>query len=347
MRAARWNAPQELELTEVDAPVAGPGQLVLDVAACGICGSDLHSYASGFAATPGQVLGHELSGRVREADGVAGVAVGDRVTVRPLTPCGACPRCLEGEIQLCEAGHALNIGYGTPGGFADRVLVPKAQVGLTVFPLPDEVDDRAGALVEPLAVSLRAVHQADPAPDAVAVVLGAGMIGLGVVRLLRLRGVGRIVVSDPSPARRAVALELGADVACDPLEQPLVDAVAAITGPGAGGRGARADVVVDCAGSGPALLDGIKATRHGGTLVIAAVHGRKIELNPTRIMEKELRVVGSLGYRDEFAAVVDLLRRGEIDADAFISHELPLDRIDEAFRLQLGRGDAIKVLVRP
>src|SRR5690606_7461708 len=126
-----------------------------------------------------------------------------------------------GEVQLCEAGHEQNIGYGSPGAFADRVLVPRATVGETVFVLPDAVDDRAGALVEPLAVSLRAVRHAAVGAEETVLVLGAGMIGLGAVAMLRVEGAGRIIVSDPSPIRRKRALELGADLAIDPAQQDV------------------------------------------------------------------------------------------------------------------------------
>ncbi|MCK9248308.1 MAG: alcohol dehydrogenase catalytic domain-containing protein [Solirubrobacteraceae bacterium] len=347
MRIVRWQAPEVLEPAEVDDPVAGDGQLVLEVAACGICGSDLHSYERGFAAVPGQVLGHEFAGRVLDAPGVDGVAVGDRVTVRPLTPCGRCARCAEGEIQLCEAGHAQNIGYGSPGAFADRVLVPRATLGETVFHLPDGVGDEAGALVEPLAVSLRAVRHAAPRPDETVLVLGAGMIGLGAVRLLRLEGAGTIVVADPSPARRERALALGADVAVDPTTEDVTTVVRGITGAGAFGLGARADAVIDCAGAPSAFHDGLKSVRHGGRMVLAAMYSRKVELRPDRIVEKELRVLGSMGYRHEFPDVIRYLADGGIDADAFISHRFPLSRVDEAFRVQLGRSDALKVVVRP
>ncbi|MBF6619366.1 MAG: alcohol dehydrogenase catalytic domain-containing protein [Patulibacter sp.] len=347
MRRVQWWEPERLELNQTDDPVAGDGQLVVDVAACGICGSDLHSYTRGFAASPGQVLGHEFSGRVSEANGVDGVAVGDRVTVRPLTPCRECPRCLEGEVQLCEAGHAQNIGYGSPGAFADRVLVPRATLGETVFVLPDGVDDRAGALVEPLAVSLRAVRHAAVGADETVLVLGAGMIGLGAVAMLRLEGAGRIIVSDPSPLRRERAIELGADLAIDPAEQDVATAVREVTGPGAFGLGARADAVIDCAGVPEAFHDGLKSVRHGGRMVLAAMYSRKVELRPDRIVEKELRVVGSMGYRDEFPTVIERLASGAFTADQFITHEFDLARIDEAFRVQLGKSDAVKVIVRP
>ena len=347
MRAAEWLAPEELRLTDIPEPEAGQGQAVVEVAACGICGSDLHSYTQGFAAKPGQVLGHEFSGIVTAAPGVEGIAEGDRVTVRPLIPCGTCAACTAGEIQLCSAGHGQNIGYGSPGAFAERVLVPRAIPGQTIFRLPDQVSDRAGALVEPLAVGLRSVHLSEASPGDVALVLGAGTIGLAVTRFLKLAGVGTLVVADPSEVRRQRASALGADVVIDPIEEKTSAVVQSITGPGAFGLGARADVVVDCAGNPAAFAEGLKSVRHGGTLVITAMYNRKIEINPDRMTEKELRLRGSMAYRDEFPEVIERLADGSVDPEVFISHTFQLDEVEAAFRAQLDRKSSLKVLVGP
>lgn len=347
MRAAQWQAVQEIRLAELEEPVAGPGQAVIEVTACGICGSDLHSYLHGMAAVPGQVLGHEVSGRVLTAPGVAGLEPGQRVTVRPLIPCGACAGCLRGEPQLCEAGMGQNIGYGARGGFAQRLLVPRAAVGETVFVLPDSVSDHAGALVEPFAVALHAVRLARPEPGDVAVVSGLGAIGLGAVQALRAHGVRRILGVDPSPLRRACALDVGAAAAIDPEAADVVAAVQEWTGVGAWGRGARADLVVECSGVPEALTAGLKTLRHGGTLVVAAVYARKWEINPTRLMEKELTFRGSFAYGDEFPRVLRLLAAGDLAAERLVSHVFPLARIEEAFAAQLERDSSIKVIVEP
>ena len=347
MRAAEWHAVRDLRLADLEEPVALPGQAVIEVAACGICGSDLHSYLHGLAVTPGQVLGHEISGRVVAAPGVPGLEAGQRVTLRPLIPCGHCAGCLRGETQLCEAGMGENIGYGSRGGFAERLLVPRAALGETVFALPDSVGDRAGALVEPLAVALHAVRLARPEPGDVAVVLGLGAIGLGVVQALALHGVRRIAAVDPSAIRRACALALGAAVAIDPEADDLVATIQEWTGTGAWGRGARADIAIECSGVPEALSSGLKTLRHGGTLVVAAVYARKWEINPTRLVEKEISLRGSFAYRDEFPRVVRLLADGDLDAERLVSHSFPLAEIEAAFAMQLSRDESIKVLVTP
>lgn len=331
MLAARWEAIEDLKLADVPEPEAGPGEALIEVARCGICGSDLHSWREGFAASPGQVLGHELAGTVVEAPGVPGLAAGTLVTVRPLIPCGECGPCRAGLPQHCERGLADGIGYGRPGGFAERVLVPRAVVGETVFPLAAGLDARAGALVEPLAVALHAVRRAAARREHRALVLGAGTIGLGVVAFLRDLGVAELAVSDPSRLRREAAARLGADRGLDPAAGPLPPA----------------DLIFDCAGGTAALRQGLRAAVPGATVVLSAVYGRRVEVALDVVLAKELEVRGAFAYADEFAAVIAALERGAVDVDALVSHELPLAEIERAFALQGDPAASLKVLVVP
>lgn len=346
MRVAEYREPKVIEMVDRPEPEAGPGQITVEIAACGVCGSDLHSFERGFAAQPGQVLGHEFSGRVIDPSDVEGITAGQRVTVRPLTPCLSCPRCLAGDWHLCGAGAELNIGYGTQGAFAEQVLVPKALPGMTVFPLPDSVDDQTAALVEPLAVSLRAATLARPRVGEVAVVFGLGMIGLGVVRWLALSGV-RVLAADLSSIRRDAALKLGAEAVIDPATENTVERVVAVTGPGGYGMGAAADLVVECSGAAPAFGDALKVVRHGGRFVVAAMYPERVTLRPDRFVEKELEIHGSFAYKDEFGRVIDLMAEGKIDKDIFISHTFGLEDTPQAFLTQLDKDASLKVMVEP
>jgi threonine dehydrogenase-like Zn-dependent dehydrogenase len=347
MRAAQWVEPERLAIGEVPDPEPADGQAVVEVSTCGICGSDLSAFKGGLGTRAGQVLGHEFSGRVVAAPGVADLSEGERVAVRPLTPCGRCDRCRAGDPQLCEAGLGQDIGFGSPGAFADRVLVPRAVVGETVFKLPDSVSDRAGALVEPLAVSLRAVRLAEPEPGDVAVVFGLGIIGLGAVHWLKSMGAGTVIAADLSPLRREHAIALGADLVVDPVSASTVEAVAGITGPGLYGVGARAERVLECSGAAAAFGDAIRVARQGATLVVAALYKDKVELRPDRIVEKELTVRGSFGYRDEFPVVIAELEHRRIDPERLISHTFPLERIQAAFATQADANHSVKVTVDP
>jgi threonine dehydrogenase-like Zn-dependent dehydrogenase len=357
MRAVEWEAPGRLRLAERAEPRAEPGQAVVAVAACGICGSDLHSYRDGFAARPGQVLGHEFVGTVVEAPGVEGLATGERVVVRPLMPCGECESCRRGDPQLCARGLELGIGYAFDGAFADRVLVPRAVVGLTVFPLPDSVDDRAAALVEPLAVACHAVHRGPDPRRREALVLGAGTIGLGVAAFLQLGG-ARVTVVDPSPLRREAAASLTgrpptdsatASAPADRSPDPAIPlgAVRTIDPAAEQPKADSFDLVFECAGADATMAAAIRAVRPGGTVVVSALFGRRVEISPDRFSVKEAALIGAFGYRDEFPEVIEALASEAIDAAALISHELPLERIDEAFQIQADATESLKVLVRP
>lgn len=347
MRAAAWMAPETLALVEREVPTASAGQAVVEVAACGICGSDLHSFRHGLAVSPGRVMGHEFCGTVIQAPGVDGIAVGDRVAVRPLIPCGSCDHCLAGKVQLCEGAHSDDIGYGSPGAFAERVLVPSAVVGRTLFVLPAEVSDAAGALVEPLAVALHAVRLAAVAPGDIVLVMGAGTIGLGVTRLLKLGGAGTVVVAEISARRRQQALALGADRVVDPLAEDVTGIMRSITGPGAYGLGARTDVVFECAGAQAAVATALKSVRQGGTIVLSGIFGAEVGVRLDRVVEKELRIQGTVAYADEFPAVIEHLVSGALRADAFVSHTYPLERIAEAFSTQMDAARSLKVQVHP
>ena len=296
-------------------------------------------------ALSGRVLGHEFAGRVLSTRDVSGVEVGDRIVIRPQIPCHECAMCRAGQFHLCIRGTAGIVGYGYDGGFAERVLIPKATLDETVYLLPDSVEDRGGALVEPLAVGLHAVKQAGEVAGSVVLVLGAGMIGLAATQFLRLRGAGTVIVADPSDLRRNAATLLGADLVIDPTTEMPSHAAARVT---AGVPGPTwVDAVIDCAGSPDALNDAMRALRPLGTLVMCALYTKKVPIAPDWIVGKELRVRGSFAYLEEFPEVIAALAAGHVDPSLFISHEVPLSNIEQAFRTQQDPSASLKVLVRP
>src|ERR687886_788037 len=171
MKAAVFKGVQDIRVEDVPEPEAGPRDVVVQVNACGICGSDLHTYLHGSFVQPGQVMGHEFSGRVVEAGPeVAGLQVGDRVTAIPIVPCGKCARCAEGRYNLCENAWTSGLAYGRPGAFAERIRIPGAVVGENIFVLGDDVSDEEGATVEPLAVAVHAVNLVERVEGATALV---------------------------------------------------------------------------------------------------------------------------------------------------------------------------------
>lgn len=348
MKAAVFEGPETLSIQQVADPQCGPEDIVVKVSECGICGSDLHSYLEGAFVAPGQIMGHEFSGEVVEVGSdVEGINLGDRVTAVPLSVCGRCPRCLQGHTHLCETGLAASVAYGLPGAFAEFVRVPKAIRGGNVHVLPASVDDPAGALVEPLAVALHAAKLADPLPTDTCVVVGLGSIGINTVQMLKIMGAGRIIGIDVSPARLAVAREFGADITINGKEQDPLAAVTEITGEGAYGVGARADIVIEASGV-PALLgQAISMTRAAGKLRIAALYEGEPAVPANQIVQKEMSISGTFAYKGEFAEVIELLAAGRVQAAPAITHTFPLDQIEQAFRTQLDKDVSIKVQVAP
>jgi 2-desacetyl-2-hydroxyethyl bacteriochlorophyllide A dehydrogenase len=342
MKAAVFTGIKEIVVQEVETPRAGPDDVVLSVAACGICGSDLHTYLHGSFVEPGQVMGHEFVGEVIEAGpGVQGVAVGDRLTASPLVPCNECARCAEGRYNLCAKAWTQGIAYGRPGAFADVVRIPDATVGRNVFPLGADVSDEAGALVEPLAVAVHAVKLAGPIEGATAVVLGLGTIGQQVAQTLRARGAGRVIGVDVSDLRLNAAAELGTEVIDG--RAGTAEELARLLGPDG-----EIDAVFECSGV-PAVADtALEVIRAGGTIVVLALYDDPITFNPTVLVQKEIRFQGSIAYTgDDFADAVDLIASGRVGAAPLITQRHRLDDIGEAFEVQLQKDRSLKVLVTP
>lgn len=342
MKAAVFQGIKDIRVEEVDDPQAGPEDVVVAVSVCGICGSDLHTYEHGSFVAPGQVMGHEFAGEVVEAgDQVTGLQVGDRVTASPLVPCGDCPRCLEGRYNLCASAWTTGLAYGRPGAFAERIHIPRSVPGQNVFKLADGMTDEEGATVEPLAVAVHAVRLAGDVAGQTALVLGLGTIGQQVVQVLRASGVRRVVGIDLSELRLRAAATLGADA---------VDGAAGIEEAidAALGEGEEIDVVFECSGVpklANAALDTIKA---GGTIVVLALYDDPVTFNPTALVQKEIRLQGSIAYTsDDFGEAVELLAGGRAKADPLITHRHRLDDVMEAFETQLSKDESLKVLVTP
>jgi 2-desacetyl-2-hydroxyethyl bacteriochlorophyllide A dehydrogenase len=342
MKAAVFRGVERIEIEQVPDPEAGPTDVVVEVAACGICGSDLHTYAHGSFVEPGQVMGHEFAGRVVEVGSeVRDIAVGDRVTAVPIVPCDECARCAEGRFNLCARAWTSGIAYGRPGAFAERVLIPGASLGANVFKLGDEIDDEAGATVEPLAVAVHGVKLAGEVKGATALVLGLGTIGMQVVQVLRAGGAERILGADLEPLRLRAAAELGADAidGSEGTEAALESALA---------DGEEIDMVFECSGVPALATAAIRAVRPGGTIVVLALYDDPISFNPTMLVQKEVRFQGTIAYTSEdFADAVELLRSGEARADRLITQRESLDDIEHAFEVQLSKDRSLKVLVNP
>jgi 2-desacetyl-2-hydroxyethyl bacteriochlorophyllide A dehydrogenase len=335
MRTVRVAEDRRLVAVQCPAPEPGPGQVVVDVAYCGICGSDLHFREVPELFPAGTVPGHEFSGRiVAVGDDVGGWSPGDRVCVLPFGQCGECDACRAGNEQVCPhaVSNGVGLGTGRPGAYAGQVVVDERML----FALPDAVDDRAGTFVEPLAVAIRAVDLARVVPDEPVLVLGAGPIGVLTALVLRHRGVRRALVCSRNPARaaRAAALGLGTVSLDEVAVTPPADSPAC---------------VFDCAGTPASAQLAVQMLRPLGRLLLVGLSLAPLDLPAPAIVLKELAIHGVIAYRRaQFQAAIDMLAAGAIDVEELISDVVGLGEAESAFQaLTVSGSDKLKILLAP
>jgi L-iditol 2-dehydrogenase len=341
MRAIVKTAAGEghLELLEWREPTAGPGEVKIQIAGVGICGTDIHIIKGRWRCDPPVVLGHEWCGIVVETGaGVTQFREGDRVVAsNPAKTCGYCYHCIAGNPFMCA--ERVSAGYMIDGAFAEYLCIDARRC----HHLPAHVSFRSAALGEPLAVAVHAVLERTQvrAGDLV-FVSGPGCIGLLTAHVARLQGARVVIGGLARDARRLdCARTLGIDTVLDVEQQNPVETLRAMSD----GRGA--DLVYECAGS-PASLDTCwEAVRKEGTLVPLGVQSGPIHTDINKIMMKELNVVGSYGYVwTSWQRTVQLLADGKVPTDLVVSHELPLESFAQGFQMTMD-GTAIKVILNP
>lgn len=346
MRIATWEGIRSVEVSRTEPPHAGPTDIVLDVSECGICGSDVHSFAEGSWIAKGMPLGHEFAGVVREAGAeVEDIAVGDRVTVNPAAYCGTCARCRDGHENMCE-----NMS-GASGGFSDQVLIPRARRDVNVFVLPDDVSFEAAAFLEPLSVAMRAVNQLKPPLDEPILVTGLGTIGQCVVQILVAQGASTVVGIDTSAIRREGALSSGATEVLDPAAGDIVEALLekyGVTRSPYRDRSGAFGSAFECAGAAPVFDQLFQLVRAAGSVSLVALTAEPVKVDPNPVVQKEITVLGSFAYSTEdVKAAFDLLATRAVKPDELITHRFSLDDIEEAFEVQSRSSESIKVMVHP
>ena len=325
-------------LREVPAVEPAPGEVLVEVRASGICGSDVHGYtgSTGRRTTP-LVMGHELAGVVNAVgDGVAHLASGERATLRSILACGACARCTAGAPNICLNRRLL--GIHLPGGYADAVVVPAAMV----HRLPEAVSWAEAAMVEPLAVALHALRLTPSEADGGLTIIGAGAIGLLVLLAARLGSARPVLVVDQNPRRLALATALGADGVLDAREQDPVEQIRALTG--AIGTAA----VIEAVGVGATARRSIEIARSGGHVTWIGNLERRVEVDLQDLVGREISVRGAYGSNDEFGEAVEAIRSRAIDVRPLIERVAPLEEGPMLIRgLATGEVDAVKVILQP
>ena len=316
-------------MKEVPTPEVGPGHVLVRVAACGLCGTDLHLLDGVLPTEYPLTPGHEFAGEIVElGDDVSGLAVGDRVAVDPNLPCGMCRWCRQGRGNLCRVWDAT--GVSRPGAAAEFVAVPAK----TCHALPPNVSDRAAALIEPLSCAVHGVGRLPRRPGEHYLLYGAGTMGLLMASLVRSSGAASVSVVDINADRLDFARSFAADaVATNAADFDAPEGF---------------DVVVDATGAVPAIEDGLGRVRKGGTFLQFGVSdpNATARFSPYRVYHEEIDILGSMAVHHGFQPAIELVASGAVDVEPLVSDTLPLASYAEAVEL-FRSGSGRKIHVSP
>ncbi|WP_019546874.1 zinc-dependent alcohol dehydrogenase family protein [Streptomyces sulphureus] len=329
MKAALVEEPGKVSLTTVPDPTPGPREVVVDVTACGICGTDLHILQGEFAPSLPLVPGHEFAGEVAAVgSAVTEVGVGDRVAVDPSLYCFECRYCRTGHNNLCDRWNA--IGVTTAGGAAEYAVAPVANC----VRLPEHVRTEDAALIEPLSCAVRGYDVLRSTLAAHVLIYGSGTMGLMMLQLAKRTGAATVDVLDVNPERLATADQLGCTAVAagaDELDRP-------------GGW----DLVIDATGNGTAIQDGLGRVAKAGTFLQFGVadYATRATIEPYRIYNQEITITGSMAVLHSYERAAELFATGVLDPDVFISDRMSLDEYPQAME-RFAAGQGRKIVVQP
>ena len=339
MKVAMYYRNDDVRIEELPKPKAGPGEILVEVHASGICGSDVMEWYR--IKTAPRVLGHEIAGLITEVgEGVAGYSVGDRVFVSHHVSCEKCHYCQNDQHTVCDTLRTTNFD---PGGFAEYVRVPEINVGHGTFILPDSVSFEAGVFVEPLACVLRGQKQMRIKPGNSVLVIGSGISGLLHIALAKASGAGKIIATDVNEFRLKAATEAGADTALY-AEEARPEKIRELN------DGLLADNVILCTGAVSALEQAFTLCERGGNLQLFAPTEPDVTVpvNFFNIWKEGLTITTTYaGSSKDIQEAIDLLAGGKILIEKMITHRLPLEDIQKGFQLVAKAEESIKVIIEP
>lgn len=344
MQAVVYDRALELEVRDIPAPAAGPGEVTIEVTRAGFCGTDLHLHHGGFGAEFPLVPGHEGVGVVTGlGSGVDGFRVGQQVVVNPNAYCGRCACCRAGDLVRCQNLRA--VGVNRDGMFAEQVCVPAGQV----FDA-DGLDPDTAVFAEPASCAMHGLERLRPRPGSTALVFGAGPTGTLLAQLMASGGVAHVTVADPAAAKLATVRALGIDqtvpieLVTDDNAQEVTAALRDVSPTGEG-----YDVVVEATGSAAVGDLGLPLLRNGGTLLVYGVarEEARLSLSPYEIFRRELTVLGSFAEMTSFAAALQALRTGRVRTSGLITHRFALADYARAVETAQHDGSAHKIVITP
>jgi len=340
MKALVHTAPFTMTLQEWDRPSYGPDDLLIRVKACAICGSDIKGYSGKTGRRqPPIIMGHEASGVVETVGArVEGFAPGDRVTFDSTVSCGHCYYCNTGHLNLCDNREVIGVSEGNyrrHGAMAEYVVVP-ARIAVH---LPDTVSFAQAALVETASIGVHAANRTPLKLNDTVVIVGAGAVGLVTLQAMRLKGAGKIIVTDLSPERLEMALQMGADAVVPADDPDQIGAILQHTGP----RGA--DAVVEAVGLQVTVDTAQAVTRKGGALTLIGNVTPRVSFDLQSLINREITVHGVCATNDEFADCVELIGTGRISVDPFIAEYAHIEDGQAVFdRLYQSAGGGLRTV---
>lgn len=343
MKALLLSAYRQLEIADLPAPIPGPDEVLVRVAACGICGSDVHGYdGSSGRRIPPIVMGHEAAGTaIALGARVKNFSVGDRVTFDSTISCGACDYCLRREINLCDNRRVLGVScgdYRCAGAFAEYVVVPQR----IVYRLPESLSFSEAAMLEAVSVALHAVSLSRIAAGQTVLVLGGGMIGLLTLQALRVAGCSRVFVADVDASRLKLATELGASATLLATETELISQIFDLTN----GRGV--DVALEAVGVNETVRTTIDCVRKGGAVTLVGNIALEVTLPLQKVVTRQIRLQGSCASAGEYPKAIELVGSKRIQVKPLITAIAPLEDGPHWFeRLYAREPNLMKVVLTP
>lgn len=342
MKALLLSQYKHLEISDVPQPTPGEEEVLVRVAACGICGSDVHGYdGSSGRRIPPIVMGHEAAGTIAAlGKSVHDFAQGDRVTFDSTIFCGVCSNCRRGDVNLCDHRQVLGVScaeFRRPGAFAEFIAVPSR----ILYRLPEQLSFAEAALLEAVSVALHGVSLAPSVAGSTALVVGAGMIGLLTVQALRAAGCSRIYVADVDDSRLKLAERAGATVALSAKED-VSARVQKLTG------GVGVDVAFEAVGHNETVRASIESVRKGGTVVLVGNISPEVTLPLQKVVTRQIRLQGSCASAGEYPRAIELMASGAIQVKPLITAIAPLEEGPRWFeRLYAREPNLMKVILSP
>jgi L-iditol 2-dehydrogenase len=343
MKALLLSEYKNLELQDMPQPVPGPDDVLVQVAACGICGSDVHGYdGSTGRRIPPIVMGHEAAGIVAAVgSAVSGFAEGDRITFDSTVYCGACDFCSRGEVNLCDNRQVVGVScgeYSRPGAFAEYVTVP-ARI---LYPLPPALSFAEAAMLEAVSVALHGVRVSEVKGGETALVIGAGMIGLLLLQAARAAGCSRVFVADIDATRLKLAADLGADQTLQLSGTELLNETLRLT------ESRGVDIVLEAVGRNETVNSAVDCVRKGGTVTLVGNITPQVTIHLQKVVSRQIRLQGSCASSGEYPQAMRLIAEGKIKVGPLITAVAPLTDGPEWFkRLYAREPNLMKIVLDP